>query len=274
MDLGIAGRLALVTGSTQGIGRAIAEALVAEGARVIVNGRRDAAVRDTVAALSRSGEAHGIAADMATAEGAQVRPRRRGEDRCGRYTREQRRLLRGQEVRGHPGPGMDGYFRVERDERRAPRPRAVSRHAGAESRPHRIHRERAERQAESGHDSLRHDEDRPGLDRARTGRSHEGNGGDGQQRARRADVVGGRRRPSSPRPRPRRARRSPRCAPPISTGPAFRRCFSDGRRRRRSRLRWSSCARSAPPPSTGRRSGWMGASYVRSSNEERRDGDK
>ena len=36
MDLGIANKLALVTGSTLGIGRAIAEALLAEGARVIV----------------------------------------------------------------------------------------------------------------------------------------------------------------------------------------------------------------------------------------------
>ena len=70
MDLGIKSRLALVTGSTQGIGRAIAQALLAEGARVIVNGRRDEAVRDAVAALSRSGEAHGVAADLATAEGA------------------------------------------------------------------------------------------------------------------------------------------------------------------------------------------------------------
>jgi NAD(P)-dependent dehydrogenase (short-subunit alcohol dehydrogenase family) len=72
VDLGIRGRLALVTGSTQGIGRAIAEALVAEGVRVIVNGRRDAAVRETVAALSKGGAAHGIAADMATAEGARA----------------------------------------------------------------------------------------------------------------------------------------------------------------------------------------------------------
>jgi len=72
MDLGIRNRLALVTGSTQGIGRAIAEALVAEGARVIVNGRREAALRDTVASLSRSGEAHGVAADLATAAGAQA----------------------------------------------------------------------------------------------------------------------------------------------------------------------------------------------------------
>src|SRR6185436_9358489 len=70
MDLGIKGRLALVTGSTQGIGRAVASALIAEGARVIVNGRKDAAVKETVAALSREGEAHGVSADLATAAGA------------------------------------------------------------------------------------------------------------------------------------------------------------------------------------------------------------
>jgi NAD(P)-dependent dehydrogenase (short-subunit alcohol dehydrogenase family) len=71
MDLGIKGRLALVTGSTQGIGRAVAEALLAEGGRVIVNGRREPALDETVAALSQRGEAHGVAADLATAEGAQ-----------------------------------------------------------------------------------------------------------------------------------------------------------------------------------------------------------
>ena len=70
MDLGIKGRLALVTGSTQGIGRAIAQALVAEGARVIVNGRKETSLEETLAVLGRSGTVHGVAADMATADGA------------------------------------------------------------------------------------------------------------------------------------------------------------------------------------------------------------
>ena len=72
MDLGIKGRLALVTGSTMGIGRAIAEALAGEGARVIVNGRNENTVKDAVAALSQRGAAHGITADLATAAGART----------------------------------------------------------------------------------------------------------------------------------------------------------------------------------------------------------
>ena len=39
MDLGISGRVALVGGATKGIGRAVAEALVAEGARVVITAR-------------------------------------------------------------------------------------------------------------------------------------------------------------------------------------------------------------------------------------------
>jgi NAD(P)-dependent dehydrogenase (short-subunit alcohol dehydrogenase family) len=70
MDLGILNKLALVTGSTLGIGRAIAQALLAEGARVIVNGRNEDTVQDTVAELARYGEAYGAAADLSGGEGA------------------------------------------------------------------------------------------------------------------------------------------------------------------------------------------------------------
>ena len=55
MDLQLAGKLALVTGSTAGIGLAIAKALAAEGARVIVNGRTETRVADAMAAIA---EAH------------------------------------------------------------------------------------------------------------------------------------------------------------------------------------------------------------------------
>jgi 3-oxoacyl-[acyl-carrier protein] reductase len=40
MNLGLQGKIAVVSGSTAGIGLAIAVALSAEGARVIINGRR------------------------------------------------------------------------------------------------------------------------------------------------------------------------------------------------------------------------------------------
>ena len=66
----LAGELALVTGSTSGIGRAIATRLAAEGARVAVHGRNQARGEAVVAEiLERGGDATFLAADLAD-EGA------------------------------------------------------------------------------------------------------------------------------------------------------------------------------------------------------------
>ncbi|MEU1688364.1 SDR family oxidoreductase [Micromonospora sp. NPDC005707] len=55
-----AGRTAIVTGASRGIGLAVAERLVAEGARVVVTGRRQAALDEAVARLG-AGRALGVA---------------------------------------------------------------------------------------------------------------------------------------------------------------------------------------------------------------------
>ena len=52
MDLGLKGRLALITGSTRGLGRAIAEALAQEGVEVIINGRNEESVTKTMLEIS------------------------------------------------------------------------------------------------------------------------------------------------------------------------------------------------------------------------------
>jgi NAD(P)-dependent dehydrogenase (short-subunit alcohol dehydrogenase family) len=70
MDLKIANKLALVSGSTKGIGHAIAVALAREDARVIVNGRSQASVDDALARLLElvpDARAEGFAGDISDA---------------------------------------------------------------------------------------------------------------------------------------------------------------------------------------------------------------
>jgi Short-chain alcohol dehydrogenase of unknown specificity len=54
LNLQLENKLALVSGSTAGIGLAIAKALAAEGARVIVNGRSEARVKEAIASIRAS----------------------------------------------------------------------------------------------------------------------------------------------------------------------------------------------------------------------------
>ena len=72
MDLGLQGKRALITGATKGIGRAIAETLLAEGAAVSICARTAADVDAAVRELSNSGTAIGQAVDAGDADSLQA----------------------------------------------------------------------------------------------------------------------------------------------------------------------------------------------------------
>jgi NAD(P)-dependent dehydrogenase (short-subunit alcohol dehydrogenase family) len=74
MDLKLTKKIALVTGSTAGIGHAIAASLAREGATVIISGRTTAAVDDAVAAMKADtqGQVLGFAGDLSVASVAEA----------------------------------------------------------------------------------------------------------------------------------------------------------------------------------------------------------
>ena len=74
MDLGIAGRKALVCASSRGLGRACAEALARAGCEVVINGRNQAVVAATVDELraTTSARISGVVADVADPAGQEL----------------------------------------------------------------------------------------------------------------------------------------------------------------------------------------------------------
>lgn len=70
MDLGLKGKVALVTGSSRGIGLGIARSLVSEGASVVLSARGREDLDQAVSDLERIGIAVGVVADVTTPEGA------------------------------------------------------------------------------------------------------------------------------------------------------------------------------------------------------------
>lgn len=70
MDLGIAGRVAIVAGGSRGCGRGISEALAAEGVKVLLTGRQAEIVSAAEAGIrAAGGEATGVVADMTNESG-------------------------------------------------------------------------------------------------------------------------------------------------------------------------------------------------------------
>jgi 3-oxoacyl-[acyl-carrier protein] reductase len=74
MQLNLKGKKALVTGSTSGIGKAIAMSLVDEGASVLINGRREEKVDQTIKEIQKkypNAVLHSVVADLGTEQGCQ-----------------------------------------------------------------------------------------------------------------------------------------------------------------------------------------------------------
>src|SRR3546814_1607739 len=68
--MNITGKRVLITGGSSGIGLALAQVLLAKGAKVAISGRRPEVVAEAVRSLQTgSAENHGTVADVATAEG-------------------------------------------------------------------------------------------------------------------------------------------------------------------------------------------------------------
>jgi 3-oxoacyl-[acyl-carrier protein] reductase len=70
VDLGLAGKVAVVTGSSRGIGRGIATRLAEEGASVVLCARGSEELDATVRSISGAGQAIGVVADVTTQTGA------------------------------------------------------------------------------------------------------------------------------------------------------------------------------------------------------------
>jgi 3-oxoacyl-[acyl-carrier protein] reductase len=72
MDLGLRNRVAIVTGSSRGLGKAAAMALAQEGARVVLNGRTEQTLKETADEIrAAGGVVEAVVADVSTEAGCQ-----------------------------------------------------------------------------------------------------------------------------------------------------------------------------------------------------------
>ena len=84
MEFDFKGKIAFISGSTAGIGMAIAQRLGHEGADIVINGRTEDRVRIALGEIKkevRNVDVRGIAADLGTAAGQPCDSSRRGRAR-------------------------------------------------------------------------------------------------------------------------------------------------------------------------------------------------
>lgn len=168
MSIDLSGKTATVTGSTAGIGSAIASGLAAAGAEVIINGRTADGVERAASELAESagaqGRVRGVAADVGHRRGMRGADRRAPRRGC---ARQQRRRLRTAAGVRDLGSGVDGAIRDQRYERDPPQPSLRPEDGRAGLGPGDLHLQRVGASRPPRHGPLRDDQDRPTRDLAR-----------------------------------------------------------------------------------------------------------
>ena len=169
MIIDLKGRKAVVTGSTAGIGRAIAEGLARAGAAVVINGRgeeRVAAALREMRALFPTADIKGFAADLATEKGAAAFT---GASSGRRYSRQQYGHGEAEALSRTDRRRLAGSVRDQRDERGQNDPPLSSGDDQARLGARSVHQQRVRVRHPERDDRLRHDEDRAARDRQRRG---------------------------------------------------------------------------------------------------------
>jgi 3-oxoacyl-[acyl-carrier protein] reductase len=122
MDLGIAGRKAIVCASSRGLGRACAQALAQAGCEVVINGRDKARLDETAAEMAKATGAKiiAVAADVGTAEGqaalfaACPEPDILVNNNSGPPVKDFRELTREQMIKGVEGNMITGIELIQK----------------------------------------------------------------------------------------------------------------------------------------------------------------
>jgi NAD(P)-dependent dehydrogenase (short-subunit alcohol dehydrogenase family) len=199
MDLKLTDKRALVSGSTKGIGLAIAMALAREGARVVINGRTEASVSAALSEILGSvpnATIEGFVGDLATPQAAELLGTKVPSvdilvNNLGIFEPKPFEQI--------PDDDWRRFFEVNVLSGVRLRRVYLSGMKGPRLGQDRVHQQRKRDQHSRRNDPLRHDQDSTTGGVARIGRVVRRDGGHGQRRAARTDALarGRRVRPSN-----------------------------------------------------------------------------